>query len=396
MGNTEHMLCWLWLTTKKSLSPEKITTLLEYFETPEEIYRTKSFAPFRGIGERALKELSDKSLRTAERTAEQTAKINTRIIAYDDELFPDTLRNIPVPPYVLYVQGALPRLEKLLAIGVVGTRDTTDYGRAVTNVICSDLARAGAITVGGLARGIDSVGAWATLDAGGTAVGVVGNGLDIVYPSENVELMQAITEKGCVISEYPPGSPPLRHHFPARNRIIAGLSRGILVTEAPVRSGSLITAHYALDSGRDVFAVPRPITDTGYLGTNRLIQLGAKLVNNAEDILSEYPYAVRLPASPPVGRNTHAAHMKLADAGGRKEQENIEKIAGKKINAEKYNKLNSKEKDIINTLKEKDMQIDEMARALGIGAGELNTKLFMLEVNGYVKKLPGCVYQLKL
>lgn len=273
----------------------------------------------------------------------------------------------------MYIQGKVLELDKVLTIGVVGTRNSSEYGRVVTDRICRELAQYGAVTVGGLARGIDTVGAWATLDVGGVAVGVVGSGLDIVYPSENVELVKAITEKGCIISEYAPGTPPVRNHFPARNRIIAGLSRGILVTEAPEKSGALITAKYALENDRDVFAVPRNITDTNFLGTNKIIQQGAKLINGAADIISEYPYA--------------------------------EKVIPKKVKSEpiqktvddsKYSKLNEFEKQIIDILKKSDMQIDELSRELKRNVSEINTKLIMLEVKGLVKKLPGSKYQLKL
>lgn len=397
MDNTDrreyinHMLRWLWLTTKNGISPGKITMLLEYFESVDEIYEAKSYNHVRGLSEKDKSALMNKDLDKAKRTAEKSAKINTRIIAFDSLLYPEILKNTDIPPYVLYVQGSMPKFDEILAIGVVGTRDSSEYGRIVTNEICSDLAEAGVITVGGLARGIDSVGAWATLDAGGTAVGVVGNGLDIAYPPENEELIQEITEKGCIISEYPPGSPPYRAHFPVRNRIIAGLSRGVLVTDAPRQSGSLITAKYAHDSGRDVFAVPRSIMDTEFLGTNDLIQRGAKLTNCAEDIICEYPYAKRLSveAPPPDSKkHTYEPHKDKSTI------KIVPKTKDKTIDNEKYAKLNDAEKAIINTLKIKDMQIDEIIRELDMSAGEINTRLIKLEISGLIKKLPGSVYQL--
>ena len=363
----EHILYWLWLTTKYGVTPSKIKVLLEYFKTVEEIYFSKNFNNIYGLSDKIKSSLADKDLSKAEKILEQTAKLNQKILVYDSESYPQILKNISSPPYVLL------ELDKVLTIGVVGTRNSSEYGRVVTDRICRELAQYGAVTVGGLARGIDTVGAWATLDVGGVAVGVVGSGLDIVYPSENVELVKAITEKGCIISEYAPGTPPVRNHFPARNRIIAGLSRGILVTEAPEKSGALITAKYALENDRDVFAVPRNITDTNSLGTNKIIQQGAKLINGAADIISEYPYA--------------------------------EKVIPKKVKSEpiqktvddsKYSKLNEFEKQIIDILKKSDMQIDELSRKLKRNVSEINTKLIMLEVKGLVKKLPGSKYQLKL
>ena len=351
----EHILYWLWLTTKYGVTPSKIKVLLEYFKTVEEIYFSKNFNNIYGLSDKIKSSLADKDLSKAEKILEQTAKLNQKILVYDSESYPQILKNISSPPYVLYVQGKVLELDKVLTIGVVGTRNSSEYGRVVTDRICRELAQYGAVTVGGL------------------AVGVVGSGLDIVYPSENVELVKAITEKGCIISEYAPGTPPVRNHFPARNRIIAGLSRGILVTEAPEKSGALITAKYALENDRDVFAVPRNITDTNFLGTNKIIQQGAKLINGAADIISEYPYA--------------------------------EKVIPKKVKSEpiqktvddsKYSKLNEFEKQIIDILKKSDMQIDELSRELKRNVSEINTKLIMLEVKGLVKKLPGSKYQLKL
>ena len=351
----EHILYWLWLTTKYGVTPSKIKVLLEYFKTVEEIYFSKNFNNIYGLSDKIKSSLADKDLSKAEKILEQTAKLNQKILVYDSESYPQILKNISSPPYVLYVQGKVLELDKVLTIGVVGTRNSSEYGRVVTDRICRELAQYGVVTVGGLARGI------------------VGSGLDIVYPSENVELVKAITEKGCIISEYAPGTPPVRNHFPARNRIIAGLSRGILVTEAPEKSGALITAKYALENDRDVFAVPRNITDTNSLGTNKIIQQGAKLINGAADIISEYPYA--------------------------------EKVIPKKVKSEpiqktvddsKYSKLNEFEKQIIDILKKSDMQIDEISRELKRNVSEINTKLIMLEVKGLVKKLPGSKYQLKL
>lgn len=377
----EHILYWLWLTTKQGITPAKITILMEYFETIESVYISKSFNNIYGITDLDKNKLCDKDLSNAKRVVEKIAKLNAKIVVFDDENYPELLKNIPNPPYVLYIQGAVPELDKVLTIGVVGTRKTTDYGRIVTERICRDLAKDGVVTVGGLAKGIDAVGAWATLDAGGMAVGVIGNGLDIVYPKENAELINAVAHNGCVLTEYAPGTPPISTNFPVRNRIIAGISRGVLVTEAPEKSGALITARYALDNCRDVFAVPRAVTDTKYLGTNIIIQQGAKLVNNAADIICEYPYAVKITPKE------------------RKIEEIKPKVISNRVavtDDEKYDKLNQSEKDIIDILKKKDTQIDEISRELQMPVGELNQKLIMLEVKGFVKKLPGSGYQLKI
>lgn len=381
----EHILYWLWLTTKYGISPSKIEVLLEHFKTIEKIYFSKNFNNIYGLNDKIKSSLTDKDLSKAEKILEQTAKLNQKILVYDNENYPNILKNISSPPYVLYAQGKVLELDKVLTIGVVGTRNSSEYGRVVTDRICRELAQYGAVTVGGLARGIDTVGAWATLNAGGVAVGVVGSGLDIVYPSENVELVKAITEKGCIISEYAPGTPPIRNHFPARNRIIAGLSRGILVTEAPEKSGALITAKYALENDRDVFAIPRNITDTNFLGTNKIIQQGAKLINGAKDIINEYPYAEKV-----------VPKTVKSDAVRQVKNNEINQLSQKTVDDSKYSKLNEFEKQIIDLLKKSDMQIDEISRETNKPVSEINTKLIMLEVKGLIKKLPGSKYQLKL
>lgn len=373
----EDKIYWLWLTSKQGLSAVKMRKLLEVFGDIGSIYSAKSFDRLTFLSERDKSMLRNKDLSRAEKIISDTLKIGSGIIVYDDYLYPDILKQTPSPPYVLYVQGQLPDFDSVLTIGVVGTRRCSKYGTEVTNSICSALAASGVITIGGMASGIDTTGAWATIDAGGMAVGVLGNGLDIVYPSENAELVRVMTQKGCIISEYPPGTPGYRYNFPARNRIIAGLSRGLLVTEAPKHSGAFITAGYALENNRDVFAVPRSINETMYLGTNMLIQQGAKLVNSAEDILCEYPYAVKTETA----RKTDAVKKEKP----RSAAEN-----------EKYKNLSESEKTITALLEREDMQIDEISRELGIPVSDINTKLIMLEVKGIVKRLPGSVYRLKI
>lgn len=381
----EHVLYWLWLTTKFRIANSKITRLLERFDSVEDIYSSKSFNNIYGISERDKSLLMDKDLSKAELVMEKTAKLSGKIIVYDDKNYPQLLKNIPNPPYVLYIMGKVPELDKVLTIGVVGTRRSSEYGNVVTERICRDLAVSGAVTIGGMAAGIDAVGAWATVESGGIAVGVIGSGLDVVYPRENAELYKAVAEKGCIMTEYPPGTPPIHGNFPMRNRIIAGLSRGILVTEAPKASGALITAHYALENNRDVFAVPRNVTDTKFLGTNMLIQQGAKLVCGAEDILSEYPYAEKV--KPKRAENVLKKAPKVVT---------VEKKNEKNDDGAKYSSLNEEEKSIIALLKKNDMQIDEISRALAVPVGEVNTRLIMLECRGLIKRLPGSKYQIKI
>lgn len=371
----ERVIQWLWLTSKFNGANAKIAALVEFFGGVDEVYASKHFHNMGLTGEEK-KLLSDKDLTAANKICERLARIGGKIIVIEDENYPKILKQAHNPPPVLYIKGKVPELDDVLTIGVVGTRRASDYGRLVTERICANLARAGAVTVSGMAEGIDAAGAWATIEEGGIAVGVIASGIDIAYPPENAELYQAIAEKGCIMTEFPPGTAPLKRHFPIRNRIIAGLSRGVLVTEAPQKSGALITARFAMEEGRDVFAVPRNISDIKYSGTNILIQQGAKLVMHPNDILCEYPYAKKIEP--------------------KKTEKQTEKTKKKTDNGERLKALSGREREIAELLIKQDMQIDEIARELNTPVGELNTRLIMLEMKGIVTKLPASMYRLKI
>jgi len=210
------------------------------------------------------------------------------VLCVDDDDYPKCLRFIPNPPVFLFVRGQIPPLHK--SLGVVGTRNITEYGRLMTEKFVSDLTANGFVVVSGLALGVDACAHETTLQKGGITVAVLGSGVDRVYPATNRHLAEKIlTKGGAVLSEYPLGTPPMPHHFPMRNRIISGLSRGALIVEGGIKSGALITARYALEQGREVFAIPNNITKTGLSGTNHLIRRSeAKLVESVAHILEEF------------------------------------------------------------------------------------------------------------
>ena len=210
--------------------------------------------------------------------------MDARILCVDDSDYPKCLRSISSPPVFLFVRGKLPSLHKSLA--VVGTRGITDYGRMITGKFVSGLAQNGFVIVSGLALGVDAYAHETTLQNNGITVAVLGCGVDRIYPSANKYLAERIIKNsGAVISEYPLGTPAMQHHFPVRNRIISGLSRGVLIIEGGVKSGALITARYALEQGREVFAIPNNITKVGLSGTNHLIRRSeAKLTENVDHI----------------------------------------------------------------------------------------------------------------
>lgn len=216
----------------------------------------------------------------------KVARVGAQIIVYTDADYPTQLKAVDAPPPVLYVRGNTNPADQR-ALAVVGTRKATKYGRDAAYDICYQLAKNGVTIISGMAHGIDQAAHSGALDSGGRTIAVLGNGVDICYPRDHIELGQKIIHQGALISEFPIGASPVANNFPRRNRIVSGLSLGVLVVEAPENSGALITATLAADQGRDVFAIPGNIYNGTSRGSNRLIQDGAKLVMDAKDILDE-------------------------------------------------------------------------------------------------------------
>ena len=306
---------WVWLTTLVGLTNRSKLLLLEHFPSPEDIYyaQPEDLPPVEGLSSSQAALLSDKSTDRAEDVLARCAKGDIFLLTMQDALYPDRLRNIYDPPVLLYGRGRMPLFDEEAAVSVVGTRTCTPYGISAAEELGYQLAKEGAVVVSGLARGIDGASHRGALRAGGFTAAVLGGGVDVVYPAENRRLYEDIAATGVLLSEYPPGTEPLPGHFPVRNRIISGLSLASLVVEAPVRSGALITAHAALDQGRDVFAVPGPIDAAASVGCNRLIRDGAGLAASGWDILSVYHS--RFP------HRLHPAQMTVPEPGETPRQE---------------------------------------------------------------------------
>lgn len=281
---------WLWLSNLRGLGNQTRLSLLRRFPSPEEIYYADGgeLLLTEGIRREDADILADKGLDTAEKILAECSRLDIRILTIQDAEYPGRLKNIYDPPVLLYVKGRIPAFDEEPAIAVVGTRDCSPYGVACARKLGHGLAAGGAMVVSGLAKGVDAEASRAALRSGGFVVGVLGNGVDVVYPHSSRSLYEDIAAAGALISEYPPGTEPVGRHFPVRNRIISGLCVATLVVEAPEKSGALITAETALEQGRDVFAVPGPIDAPGSMGCNRLIRDGAGLAAEASDILREY------------------------------------------------------------------------------------------------------------
>lgn len=282
---------WIWITRIEGLGCIKIQKLLERFKLPKNIWMAKKeeLIEVDGIGDEIADKILDKKYRLNLDAYENYMKKNEiQIITLYDECYPKKLKEIYDKPIVLYAKGNKEILNEF-SLAIIGCREYSKYGEIVSKDIAYKIAKSGIVTVSGLARGIDSFAHEATLKAGGRTIAVIGSGLDNIYPRENIELADEIVRSGgVIISEYIVGTKPARMNFPARNRIISGLSNGVVVIEAKKKSGTMITVDFALEQGKDVFAVPGSVFSRNSEGTNELIKQGAKLITNIKDIIEEF------------------------------------------------------------------------------------------------------------
>ena len=293
-----------------------------------------------------------------QKTLHELESLNIKLISFQDENYPALLREIHDPPALLYLRGKLPPND---CFAIVGSRRATAPGLILTKELATALASHNICIVSGLARGVDSAAHRGALAAKGTTIAVLGCGIDCIYPPENNLLFHEIHQNNAIISEYPPGTPPLAGHFPGRNRIISGLSKGVLIVEAAEKSGSLITGDFALEQGRELFAIPGSLHSSNSKGTNRLIKEGAQLVTNVNDILDEL-----WPGQPTIKQLNH--RNTFAD------------------------KLKGQAQKVFLRISHEPSHSDEIARECGLTPMELSAILLDLELRGGIKALPGNTY----
>ena len=283
---------WIWFAQLNKLSNAKKQMLLQHFSDPEDIYNCKAeeFSDLEGITAAALEALENKDLLPARQILNRCKREGIGILTLDDENYPSRLRNTFDPPLVLYFKGNLPQWEAQPAIAVVGTRKASGYGLSMAGWFGKQIAACGGLVVSGAAAGIDAMAMEGAIQAGAPVVGILGCGVDRVYPASNKDLFRKTLQQGCLISEYPPGTEPRSWHFPERNRIITGLSNGVLVVEAPEKSGAMISARCALEQGREVFVVPGNLDNPNCAGSNALLQDRAMPALSGWDIMKEYQH----------------------------------------------------------------------------------------------------------
>lgn len=278
---------WIWLSLIRGIGNKKKQMLLERYETPERIYNlnSKEVTNIKELTKEAINNILDKNIRNKiENHIEYIQKNNIKLITIKDKEYPAKLKNIYDPPIVLYIKGDINILDNR-SIAIIGCRDASEYGINSAKYFSYNLAKKGVNIVSGLAKGIDSYAHIGAINAKGNTIAIIGNGLDSIYPKENIEIARKILETGgSIITEYPLGTKPEKMNFPARNRIISGISNSVIVVEAKAKSGTLITVDFALEQGRDVYVVPGNINSINSIGTNELLKQGAKPVTNYFDI----------------------------------------------------------------------------------------------------------------
>lgn len=398
---------WIWLAELTGISLRARHNLLEYFGTPEAVFSAdrEELLQVEGIRPEALLGWEEQDLTRAEEILEDCQLKNISILTFADDDYPERLKNIYDPPIVLYYKGEFPEFDKLPTIGVVGTRKASVYGMTVARRLGYEISMCGGLVVSGLAAGNDGAAMGGALAAGKPTVGVLGCGVDVIFPKSNRFLFADTERYGCILSEYAPGVPPEKWNFPKRNRIISGLSSGVVVVEGPVRSGALITARDAVEQGRDVFVVPGNVDMPTFAGSNQLLNEGAKAVACGWDIMQEYvhhfPELIHRDSTDVPEQSLPEAEALVAQKpqSPRKKKASERPAPEKSIDKEPSPNyidlselLQGKSQDeqlIINAIGLKERLVDEVIAETGLSAARMMCLLTMLEIRKVIVRLPG-------
>ena len=402
------LIHWIWLATRPELGDRQKLAILDAFRDPEEIFYAdrQRYTNVKGLTQAGVESLEDKNLTQAQEILDQCVDMGIQICTFCDAAYPARLKNIADPPVVLYYKGNLTGLDSNPVIGVVGTRKASAYGVTTARKMGYQIARCGGILVSGLAEGIDGNAMTGALTAGGKVIGVLGCGVDVVYPAMHRSLYRDTEQNGCLISEFPPQTPPYKWNFPKRNRIISGLSNGVLVVEAPYKSGSLITARQAADQGRDVFVVPGNIDVDTFYGSNALLRDGAIAVSSGWDVVSEYanlyPDKIRREVGEsiflsepektvPKVAQTSVSPEKKSRFDRKREKKPVDNGVKTSYSDQKETlaTLSQEERDLLKPLENGQMLVDDLIAASGMPAGKVLSMLTMLQIRGAVEMLPG-------
>ncbi len=417
------LIHWIWLATRPGVHDREKAELMRHFRDAEDVFFAdgEAYRCVKDLSADAVRGLQDKDIRQAEQILAQCHKKKIHILTYRDAGYPSRLRNISDPPMVLYYKGILPEFDNQPLIAVVGTRKASGYGMTVAKRMGSQIAACGGIVVSGVASGIDGMAMRGALSRGTPVVAVLGCGADVVYPSSNRSLYADTEQCGCLLTEFPPETPPMKWNFPKRNRIISGLSCGVLVVEAPEKSGALITARRAADQGRDVFVVPGNIDVATCRGSNALLRDGAIAVSSGWEVVGEYaaqfPGKVRqislhsaqtaYPDEVSASLETEKTELEVAQKPKIPTRSGKEKTKKKKKEIDngasplysdaetKIPPLSETEQAIVAQLQKGCSLVDDLIAGTGMPAAAVSASLTMLQIKGVVVLLPGNRVELK-
>jgi len=341
----------------------RLKKLFEFFGKPENILKSSAekLMAVSGIGEKIASKIFSLKKEDLDKEFALAKKHSLKILTFEDKDYPENLKNIPDPPIILYVKGEL-KPEDKLSLGIVGSRRASFYGLTNSERFSADLAAKGFTIVSGMAHGIDTYAHRGALKQGGRTIAVMGSGFNYIYPEENKELAEGISKSGAVISEFPISTLPLKQNFPQRNRVISGLSLGILVAEAARNSGALITADFALEQGREVFALPGKVDSLNSFGTNGLIKQGAKLVSCVDDIIEELN--LNIDSEPKMIEENENRDNKSPD-------------------------LSVDEYALYNSINREPVRLDELLEKTHLASSRVIELLLRLQVKRLIKQLPG-------
>lgn len=415
---TDDLMLWMWLENIFGTANPRKWEVTARFSSIEECYDAFVHGDHYGLNEREISNIKRYDPGSSEKILEYCQKNGINIYCYESEDFPERLREIYDPPAVLYVKhkgASLDFLNESVTVAIVGARNVDDYYLKVTEEISGQLAAAGAVVISGFAVGADTAAHRAAMENGGKTVAVLGSGIEYDYPRGTMDFKSEISENGAVISEFPPDHVPMPKNFVARNRILSGLSMGILVTQASPTSGSLNTVSHGVSQGKDIFCVPpKDIFNNNYRGVVQLIRDGAVPVFDARDIIYEYyeNYSHRLD----LAKNMQNYSQKSKDSSiyaesvpkrrpqekqPKEKNDNIVKNAETDaenepitVNLPDLSGLSPQQVKIIHSLEKGGLLADEISRETGIDIMELFSELTELEILGYVRSLPGNRYSL--
>ena len=392
---------WIWLSQRKAVTIRQKLTLLEALQDAEEVYRADeaAYSHIEGMTEKAVADLMQKDLTESFRILTHCMEKNISILTFEDRQYPDKLKNIHTPPIVLYYKGMLPKWQEVPVIGVVGTRRASAAGLRNAEKLGYEIAACGGMVASGGADGIDTAALKGALYANKPVIAVLGFGADVVYPAKNRSLFAQIQKQGCLITEFAPGTPPNSWNFPMRNRIISGLSSGVLVVEAPARSGALNTANHALDQGKDLFVVPGNIDQPSCVGSNALLKERAIAISTGWEILEEYaflyPHTVRradrgyqpAPQQPeaPGEKKNSPAPKRQSDKNSIDNRGNTHYSVLENASLE----LSDEEKQVVQYLSDTPMLVDSLLDQVDRPSGKVLSLLTMLALKGVVTQHAG-------